>query len=117
MTIGIRDTRKIDALYNLTESDVRDQGRFDDAIGIYPEFIDGYGVLVLPPLSSCATQHRSSAIRLAARMPRPERLTGRRSAISASIRCFPANPPWRVERPNPAPTRGTSRRRSRSPGW
>jgi FAD-dependent oxidoreductase family protein len=48
MTIGIRDTRKIDAVYNLTESDVRDQGRFDDSIGIYPEFIDGYGILVLP---------------------------------------------------------------------
>jgi hypothetical protein len=48
MTIGIRDTRKIDALYNLTETDVRDQGRFDDSIGIYPEFIDGYGVLILP---------------------------------------------------------------------
>ncbi|MET0896351.1 MAG: FAD-dependent oxidoreductase [Mycobacterium sp.] len=48
MTLGIRDTRKIDAVYNLTEADVRDQGRFDDSIGIYPEFIDGYGVLVLP---------------------------------------------------------------------
>jgi hypothetical protein len=48
MTIGIRDTRKIDAVYNLTENDVREQGRFDDSIGIYPEFIDGYGVLVLP---------------------------------------------------------------------
>jgi hypothetical protein len=48
MTIGIRDTRKLDAVYNLTESDVREQGRFEDTIGIYPEFIDGYGVLVLP---------------------------------------------------------------------
>ena len=48
MTIGVRDTRKIDAVYNLTEHDVREQGRFDDSIGIYPEFIDGYGVLVLP---------------------------------------------------------------------
>src|SRR5262249_47754008 len=48
MTIGIRDTRKIDAVYNLTEADVRGQARFDDSIGIYPEFIDGYGVLVLP---------------------------------------------------------------------
>jgi len=48
MTIGIRDTPKIDANYNLTESDVRNQARFDDSIGIYPEFIDGYGVLVLP---------------------------------------------------------------------
>jgi hypothetical protein len=48
MTIGIRDTRKIDAVYNLTEADVRGQGRFEDSIGIYPEFIDGYGVLVIP---------------------------------------------------------------------
>ena len=48
MTVGIRDTRKIDAVYNLTEHDVREQGRFDDSIGIYPEFIDGYGVLILP---------------------------------------------------------------------
>ena len=48
MTIGIRDTRKIDALYNLTASDVREQGRFEDSIGIFPEFIDGYGLLILP---------------------------------------------------------------------
>jgi len=48
MTLGIRDTRKIDALYNLTETDVREQARFDDAIGIFPEFIDGYGILILP---------------------------------------------------------------------
>lgn len=48
MTVGIRDTRKIDAVYNITEHDVREQGRFDDSIGIYPEFIDGYGILILP---------------------------------------------------------------------
>jgi len=48
MTLGIRDTRKIDAAYNMTELDVREQGRFDDSIGIYPEFIDGYGILILP---------------------------------------------------------------------
>ena len=48
MTIGIRDTRKIDAIYNMTENDVRNEGRFADTIGIYPEFIDGYGVLILP---------------------------------------------------------------------
>lgn len=48
MTLGIRDTRKIDAVYNLTGSDVRDQARFDDSIGIFPEFIDGYGLLILP---------------------------------------------------------------------
>jgi ribulose 1,5-bisphosphate synthetase/thiazole synthase len=48
MTLGIRDTRKIDALYNLTGTDVREQARFEDAIGIFPEFIDGYGILILP---------------------------------------------------------------------
>ena len=48
MTIGIRDTRKIDALYDLTADDVREQARFEDSIGIFPEFIDGYGVLILP---------------------------------------------------------------------
>lgn len=48
MTIGIRDTCKIDAHYNMTEHDVREQARFDDSVGIYPEFIDGYGVLILP---------------------------------------------------------------------
>jgi hypothetical protein len=48
MTLGVRDTRKIDAVYDMTEHDVREQGRFDDSIGIYPEFIDGYGILILP---------------------------------------------------------------------
>ena len=48
MTIGIRDTRKIDARYNMTSTDVREQARFDDSIGIFPEFIDGYGILILP---------------------------------------------------------------------
>lgn len=48
MTLGIRDTRKIDAVYNLTGEDVRGEARFDDSIGIFPEFIDGYGYLILP---------------------------------------------------------------------
>lgn len=48
MTLGVRDTRKIDAVYNMTSTDVREQGRFDDSVGIFPEFIDGYGILILP---------------------------------------------------------------------
>ena len=48
MTLGIRDTRKIDAVYNMTEVDVREQARFDESVGIFPEFIDGYGILILP---------------------------------------------------------------------
>ena len=48
MTLGIRDTRKIDAAYNMTGDDVRGEARFEDSIGIFPEFIDGYGYLILP---------------------------------------------------------------------
>lgn len=48
MTLGTRDSRKIVGRYNLTEDDVRNQARFDDSIGIFPEFIDGYGQLALP---------------------------------------------------------------------
>ena len=48
MTIGIRDTRKINAQYNMTSEDVHGQAKFDDSVGIFPEFIDGYGTLVLP---------------------------------------------------------------------
>jgi ribulose 1,5-bisphosphate synthetase/thiazole synthase len=48
MTLGARDSRKIIGRYNLTAHDVRDQARFDDSIGIFPEFIDGYGILILP---------------------------------------------------------------------
>ena len=48
MTLGVRDTRKIEALYDMTGEDVRGEARFEDAIGIFPEFIDGYGLLILP---------------------------------------------------------------------
>ena len=48
MTLGIRDTRKIDAAYNMTAADVQGEARFADSIGIFPEFIDGYGLLIIP---------------------------------------------------------------------
>jgi hypothetical protein len=48
MTLGIRDTRKIEAVYDMTGDDVRGEARFEDSIGIYPEFVDGYGILILP---------------------------------------------------------------------
>lgn len=47
-TIGVRDTRKIEGDYALTEADVMGEARFVDAVGIFPEFLDGYGTLVLP---------------------------------------------------------------------
>ena len=48
MTLGVRDTRKIDAVYNMIAHDVHEQGQFENSIGIFPEFIDGYGILILP---------------------------------------------------------------------
>lgn len=47
-SLGIRESRKIIGEYNLTGNDVRNQGRFDDAMGIFPEFLDGHGILSLP---------------------------------------------------------------------
>ena len=47
-SLGIRESRKIIGKYNLTEKDVRNQGRFDDAVGIFPEFLDGCGIVILP---------------------------------------------------------------------
>ena len=41
-------SKGIDGSMQLTEGDVREQGRFEDSIGIFPEFIDGYGYLILP---------------------------------------------------------------------
>jgi len=48
MTLGCRDSRKIIGRYNLTEDDVKNQARFSDSVGIFPEFIDGYNIIILP---------------------------------------------------------------------
>ncbi len=48
MTLGCRDSRKIIGRHNLSSEEVRNEARFDDSIGIFPEFIDGYSVLILP---------------------------------------------------------------------
>ena len=48
MTLGTRDSRKIAGRYDMTEHDVRNQARFEDSIGIMPEFLDGHGLLILP---------------------------------------------------------------------
>jgi hypothetical protein len=47
-SLGTRESRKIIGEYSLTESDVMHEGRFDDSIGVCPEFLDGYGVVILP---------------------------------------------------------------------
>jgi len=47
-SLGIRDTRKIVGRYNLTGDDVCSELRHEESIGIFPEFVDGYNVLLLP---------------------------------------------------------------------
>ena len=47
-SLGIRESRKIMGLYALTGDEVKNQARFEDSIGIFPEFLDGYGVVVIP---------------------------------------------------------------------
>jgi hypothetical protein len=47
-SLGARESRKILGKYNITEHDVRNETRFEDSIGIFPEFLDGYGVVIIP---------------------------------------------------------------------
>ncbi len=47
-SLGTRESRKIIGEYNLTEYDVKNQARFEDSIGICPEFLDGFGTVILP---------------------------------------------------------------------
>lgn len=48
MTMGTRESRQIEGHYSMTGEDVMNQGRFEDSIGIFAEFIDGNGFLWLP---------------------------------------------------------------------
>ena len=47
-SLGTRESRKIVGHYHLTEHDVLNQARFQDSIGICPEFLDGSGYVILP---------------------------------------------------------------------
>jgi hypothetical protein len=47
-SLGCRESRKIIGDYDLTEHDVLNQAKFDDSIGIFPEFLDGNGIAIMP---------------------------------------------------------------------
>ncbi len=47
-SVGVRESRKIIGEYILTEYDVKNEARFEDTIGIFPEFLDAYGVVIMP---------------------------------------------------------------------
>ncbi|MBT8368801.1 MAG: FAD-dependent oxidoreductase [Deltaproteobacteria bacterium] len=47
-SLGVRESRKIIGEYNITEHDEKNEARFEGSIGIFPEFLDGYGVVYIP---------------------------------------------------------------------
>ena len=47
-SLGTRESRKIIGEYNMTEYDVLNEARFEDSIGIFPEFLDGNHIAVMP---------------------------------------------------------------------
>jgi hypothetical protein len=47
-SLGCRESRKIIGDYDLTEHDVLNQAKFEDSIGIFPEFLDGNGIAIMP---------------------------------------------------------------------
>jgi len=83
MTLGVRDTRKIIGKYNLTGEDVVSEAKFEDSIGIFPEFLDGYNVLVLPttgryfqvPLGCCLPESGPTNLLVAGRSVAGDRLS------------------------------------------
>ena len=46
--LGIRDSRRIVGDYQMTEHDVKNEARFENSIGIFPEFLDAYGTVIMP---------------------------------------------------------------------
>ncbi len=47
-SLGTRESRKIVGRYLLTGDEIQNQARFEDSIGIFPEFLDSYGVVIIP---------------------------------------------------------------------
>ena len=47
-SLGTRESRKIIGDYNITEYDVKNQARFENSIGVCPEFLDAYGTAIVP---------------------------------------------------------------------
>ncbi len=47
-SIGTRESRKIVGEYTLTERDMKNEARFEDTIGIFPEFLDAVPVVIIP---------------------------------------------------------------------
>ncbi len=48
MSVGVRETRRIRASYVLTDKDILGEARFEDTVGVFPVYMDGEGVKVIP---------------------------------------------------------------------
>ena len=47
-SLGTRESRKIIGRGTLSGQQTRSKARFNDSIGIFPEFLDAYGIVILP---------------------------------------------------------------------
>lgn len=47
-SVGVRESRKIIGEYILTGDDVRNEARFEDSVGIFPEFLDMFNLAIIP---------------------------------------------------------------------
>jgi len=47
-SVGVRESRKIIADYILTGDDVQNEARFEDSVGIFPEFLDIFNLAIIP---------------------------------------------------------------------
>jgi len=47
-SVGTRESRKIIGAYSITEHDVKNEARFEDSIGIFPEFLDALPLVIIP---------------------------------------------------------------------
>ena len=47
-SVGVRESRKIVGEYNITGQDVKNEARFEDSIGIFPEFLDIFSLAIIP---------------------------------------------------------------------
>jgi hypothetical protein len=47
-SLGTRESRQIIGRGSLSGRQIRSQAQFEDSIGIFPEFLDAYGIVILP---------------------------------------------------------------------
>jgi hypothetical protein len=47
-SLGTRKSRKIIGAYNIIEQDVLNEARFEDSIGIFPEFLGSNNIVIMP---------------------------------------------------------------------